>query len=140
MAIFKMYDCDFGVTINGTNYDFEHVENLQIEDPESTKLIRGSNAGNKIGLAFKEGLKEAKKITLTVLGIPVDVHNLLKEAYEKKTRVDCYCVSRVDGSSKIAKNAVLSQSPKQLSMDDSAEALNTALVFESFDVEEVHKS
>lgn len=140
MAIFKMYDCDFGVTLNGVNYDFTHVENLQIEDPERTRLIRGSNAGNKIGLAYKEGLKEAKTITLTVIGMPAEVHALLRAAYDNKDRLDCYCVSRVDGSSKIAKNAVLAQSPKQLSMDDSAESMNTALVFESFDVEETHKS
>lgn len=140
MAVFKMYDCDFGVTINGVNYDFTHVENLQIEDPERTRLIRGSNAGNKLGLAYKEGLKEAKTITLTVIDIPMAVHVILKDAYTAGTRMDCYCISRTDGSSKIAKNAVLSQSPKQLSMDDSAESLTTALVFESFDVEEVHKA
>ncbi len=140
MTIFKMYDCDFGVTIRGTNYDFTHVENLQIEDPENTKLIRGANAGNKLGLAYKEGLKEAKKITLTVLGMPMAVHNLLKEVYESKERVDAYTVSRSDGSSKIAKNAILCQSPKQLSMSDSADSLNTALIFESFDVEEIHKA
>ncbi len=140
MALFKMYDCDFGVTLGGVNYDFTHVENLQIEDPENTKLIRGANAGNKLGLAYKEGLKEAKKITLTVIGMPMDVHALLKAAYDNKERVDCYCVSRVDGSSKIAKNAILCQSPKQLSMSDSADSLNTALIFESFDVEEIHKA
>lgn len=140
MTIFKMYDCDFGFTLNGVNYDFEHVDNLQIEDPERTRLTRGANAGNKLGLIYKEGLKEAKILTLTVIGMPFDVHNLLKKAYQDKTRVDCYCISRVDGSSKIAKNAILSQSPKQLTMDDTAESLNTALVFESFDVEEVHKT
>jgi len=140
MTIFKMYDCDFGVTIGGVNYDFTHVENLQIEDPERTRLIRGSNAGNKEGLVYKEGLKEAKTITLTVIGMPFEVHNLLKDCYKNKTRVDCYCVSRTDGSSKIGKNAILAQSPKQLSMDDSAESMNTALIFETFDVEEIHKS
>ena len=140
MAIFKMYDCDFGVTLNNVNYDFTHVENLTIEDPERTRLIRGSNAGNKTGLIYKEGLKEAKTITLTVIGITAEVHALLKKAYAEQTRLDCYTVSRVDGSSKIAKNAVLAQSPKQLTMDDSPDSLNTALVFESFDVEEVHKT
>jgi hypothetical protein len=138
--IFKLYDCDFGITLNGVNYDFEHVDGLQIEDPERTRLVRGANAGNKIGLAYKEGIKEAKTITLTVIGMPFELHNLLKEAYDKKTRLDCYCISRVDGSSKIAKNAVLSQEPRQLSLDESAESLNTALVFESFDISEVHKS
>lgn len=140
MAIFKLYECDFGVTIDGVNYDFEHVENLQIEDPERTRLIRGGNAGNKTGLIYKEGIKEAKTITCTVIGIPMELHGLLKTAYDEKKRVDCYAVSRADGSSKIAKNAILSQEPKQLNIDDSAESMNTALVFESFDVSEVHKS
>lgn len=103
-------------------------------------MIRGSNASNKTGLVYKEGLKEAKTITLTVIGMPVDLHNLLKDVYEKRERIDCNCISRVDGSSKIAKNAILAQSPKQLQMDDSAESLNTALIFESFDVSEEHKS
>ncbi len=140
MTIFKMYECDFGVTIAGVNYNFTHVENMTIEDPEKTRLIRGSNAGNKTGLAYKEGLKEAKTVTLTVIGMPVEVFALLKTAYAEASRMDCFCISRVDGSSKIAKNAVLAQSPKQLSMDDSAQSLNTALVFESFDIDEVHKS
>lgn len=140
MTIFKMYECDFGITLNGVNYSFTHVENMTIEDLEKTKLIRGSNAGNKTGLAYKEGLKEAKTFTVTVIGMPADLHALLKTAYAEGTRMDVNCVSRVDGSSKIAKNAVLAQSPKQLQMDDSAQSMNTALVFESFDVDEVHKT
>lgn len=140
MAIFKMYDCDFGITLGGVNYNFTHVEDLQIEDPESTKLIRGANAGNTTGIVYKEGLKEAKKITLTVLGMEAAVHALLKTAYANKTRMDVYTISRVDGSSKIAKQAILSQDPKQLQMNDSPDSMNTALMFESFDVSEVHKT
>lgn len=139
MSIFKLYDCNFGVTIDGVNYEFTHVENLQIEDPEKTKLIRGGNAGNTTGIAYKEGMKEAKTITLTVIGMEAAVHNLLKQKYKEKARMDCYAVSRVDGSQKIAKQAVLTQSPKQLNIDDSAESMNTALIFESFDTDEVHK-
>jgi hypothetical protein len=140
MAIFKMYDCDFGVTIRGVNYQFDHVESFEIEDNERTRIIRGANAGNKYGLEYKEGIKEAKVITLTVIGMPSTLHDLLKDVYEKRERVDCWGISRVDGSSKIAKNAILSQSPKQLSLSDSPDSMNTALMFESFDVEEVHKS
>lgn len=140
MALFKMYDCDFGFTIDGTNYLFTHVDGLTIEDNERTRLIRGANAGNKEGIAYKEGIREAKVITVTVIGMPAEVHNLLKQAYAERKRLDVFVVSRVDGSSKIAKNAIMSQSPKQLNMDDTAESLNTALIFESFDVEEVHKS
>lgn len=138
--IFKIYDCDFGITLAGVNYDFDHVQGLQIEDPERTRLVRGGNANNKTGLVYKEGIKDAKTITVTIIGMPAELHTLLKHAYAERTRLDCYCISRVDGSSKIAKNAILSQEPKQLTVDDSAESMNTALVFESYDVSEVHKS
>lgn len=138
--IFKMYDCDFGFTYNGVNYDFTHVESVVIEDPETTKLIRGSNSGNKTGIVYREGIKEPKTMTLTILGIEKSMHELLKTIYKDQARVDAYVVSRVDGSSKIAKNAVLSQEPKQLTMDDSPESMNTALMFQSFDVSEIMKA
>lgn len=140
MPAFKLYDCDFGVTIAGINYQFTHVDSLQIEDPERTRLVRGANAGNKEGLVYKEGLKEAKVVTVTLLDVPMDIHNLLKSAYAANTRMDCYCISRVDGATKIAKNAILSQEPKQLSLDDTAESMNVALIFESFDISEVLKT
>jgi hypothetical protein len=135
-----MYECDFGFSINGVNYEFDHVENVTIEDPERTRIIRGANAKNTVGLTYREGLKEAKTMTLTVIGMTAATHNLLKDAFKAQTRLEAWVVSRVDGSSKIAKNAVISQSPKQLSMDDSAESLNTALIFESFDMDEIHKT
>lgn len=138
--IFKLYDCDFGVTVNGVNYDFTHVEDLTIEDPERTRLIRGANASDDIGIDYKEGIKEAKVVTVTVIGLPLELHNLLVDAYENKTRLDCYCISRVDGSSKIAKNAILSQLPVQTNLNDSPESMNVALVFESFKIAEKHKS
>jgi hypothetical protein len=137
---FKLYDCDFGVTINGINYDFEHVDSLAIEDPERSRLVRGGNAANKLGIVYKEGIKEAKTITVTLIGVSMELHAVLLQAFRDKLRVDCYCVSRIDGSSKIAKNAIISQEPQQLSLDDSSESMNVALVFESYDVTEVHKS
>jgi hypothetical protein len=141
LTTFKMYECDFGFTINGTKYEFDHVEGVTIEDPERTRIMRGANAKNTTGFVYVEGLKEAKTMTLTVIGMTAATHNLLKDAYKNKTRIEqVWVVSRADGSSKMAKNAVLSQSPKQLSMDDSAESLNTALLFESFDMDETHKT
>ncbi len=138
--IFKMYECDFGFKIGGVNYEFEHVESFTVEDPENTKLIRGANAANKIGLAYKEGLKEAKKVTVTVIGMSAAIKALLDDAYTTKARIDVYGINRNDGSSKIAKNAVVAQQPQQLAVSDSADSMNVALVFESFDLTETHKS
>lgn len=140
MSIFKLYDCDFGVTIKGTNYDFTHVQGMQIEDNEKTRLVRGGNAGNKTGLVYKEGIKDAKVVTLTIIGMDTAIYSLLREAYNSRERLDCYCVSRVDGSSKIIKDAILSQEPQQLLVDETAESMNVGLMFESFNISEVHKS
>lgn len=138
--IFKIYDSDFGIKYNGVNYDFEHVNDLKIDDPESTKLVRGANASNKLGLAYKEGLKEPKKWSVTIIGMSSALKLVLDGAYEAKDRMDVYCISRVDGSSKMAKNAILSQQPQQLEVSDSPESMNVVLMFETFDSSEVHKS
>lgn len=139
MSVFKLYDCDIGITLNETRYDFTHVDSVQIEDPERTRLIRGANAGNTTGIAYVEGIKEAKTITIPVIGIPSALHNALKKAYKEKTRMEVFCVSRSDGSAKLAKKSILTQSPKQLTVDDSAESMAMSLVWESFEVEETHK-
>lgn len=138
--IFKIYDSDFGIKYNGVNYDFEHVTGIQIEDPEATKLTRGANASNKIGISYKEGVKEPKKWTVTIIGMSLALKTVLDAAYESRDRLDVYCISRVDGSSKFGRNAVLSTQPQQLTVDDSPESMNVALMFETFDSSEVHKA
>lgn len=138
--IFKIYDCDFGIKVNGVNYDFDHVAELQIEDPERNRLTRGSNAKNKSGLAYKDGLKDPKKWTIPILNMSAELKGVLDDCYTNVTRLDVYCISRTDGSSKMAKNAVLSNKPQQLTVDETAESLNVSLEFETFDSSEVHKS
>lgn len=136
--IFKLYDCDVGLTINGTNYEFDHVAEVTIENPEKTRLIRGANAKNKTGLDYKEGIKDAHTISLTVIGLSKALHALLVTTFNNRDRVDGYIISRADGSSKKFNQAVISQSPQQLTLNDAPESLNTILMFESFDVSEVH--
>lgn len=138
--IFKLYDCDVGIVIRGTRYNFEHVQSVVVDDPERKRLTRGANATNKTGISYKEGLKEAKVMTFTLLGLSKELHDLLKDVYTTEERVDCFVISRQDGSSKNARQAVLSQSPKQLNLDDSPESMDTALAFETFDMDENHKS
>jgi len=138
--IFKMYDCDFGIKYNGVSYDFEHVNEVTVEDPEYTRLVRGSNAKNKTGLVYKEGVKEPKRWTVTNIGISVELKAVLDSVYDLKERVDVYCISRTDGSSKMAKNAVLCQQPQQLQIDESPESMNVMLTFETFDSSEVMKT
>lgn len=138
--IFKMYDCDFGIKINGTKYDFDDVAEVQIEDPERNKLTRGANAKNKVGLSYKEGLKEPKRWTIPIMNMSAALKGVLDSAFDNQTRLEVFCISRSDGSSKMARNAILSNRPQQLTIDDTAESMNVSLEFETFDSSEVHKS
>lgn len=138
--IFKLYDCDIGIKYNGVNYDFEHVDEVTIEDPEFTRLTRGANASNKLGIVYKEGIKEPKRWTVPIMNMSVELKSVLDQAYDSRGRLDVYCISRVDGSSKFAKNAVLCQLPQQLAVGETAESLAVQLTFETFDSTEVHKS
>lgn len=138
--IFKIYNSNFGIKYNGVSYDFPHVQDMTIEDPENTKLIRGANAGNKTGLVYRDGLKDPKRVTVTIIGMSIELKAVLDQAYDNRDRLDAYCIDRDDGSSKMAKNAVLSQQPQQLSVSESADSMNVVLVFETFDLSETHKS
>lgn len=138
--IFKMYDCDFGIKVDGVGYDFEHVAELQIEDPERNRLTRGNNAKNKLGLTYKDGLKDPKKWTIPIMNMSAALKSVLDGVFEQQTRVEVYAISRSDGSSKMAKNAILSNRPQQLTLDDTAESMNVSLEFETFDSSENHKS
>lgn len=137
---FNLYDCDIGIKVNGVSYDFTHVGDITIEDPERTRLIRGSNAGNREGLIYKEGLREAKTMTVTIMDMSIEIKGVLDSVYANQTRVEVFAISRKDGSMKGCRNAVLSQIPQQLSLDDSPESMNVALVFESFETFEVFKA
>ena len=138
--IFKLYDCDVGVKINGVGYDFEHVQSVTIEDPEFTRLTRGVNAKNKTGLVYKEGLKDPKRITIPILNMSAELKTALDAAYLADTRMDVYAISRTDGSSKMLKEAILSQIPQQLTLDESPDSMQVSLSWESFQMTEVHKS
>lgn len=138
--IFKLYNCDVGIKLNGVSYNFDHVQSVTIDDPEQTRLTRGANASNKEGLIYKEGIKDPKKITIPIMGMSAELKGVLDGAYADQSRLDVYAISRDDGSSKMGRNAVLCQQPQQLTLDDSAESMSVQLTFETFDLSEVHKS
>lgn len=140
MAIFKLYDCDVGIKVEGVAYEFEHVVQVTVEDPERNRLTRGNNAKNKDGLVYKDGLKDPKRWTTSAMGMTIDLAELLSSCFENQTRLEVFAISRKDGSSKMARKAILSNRPQQLSLDDTSESMQVSLEFESFDLSEVHKS
>lgn len=138
--IFKIYDCDIGIKYNGVNYDFPEVDEVSIDDPEFNRLTRGANAGNKTGLVYKEGSKEPKTVTVPIMNMSTALKAVLDQAFTNRDRLDVYIVARSDGSSKIAKNAILCQQPQQLLVGESPESMAVSLIFQTFDSIEKHKS
>jgi hypothetical protein len=137
--IFKIYNCDFGIKVNSLNYEFEHVASLEVEDPERNRLTRGANAKNKIGLVYKDGLKEPKRWTLPILNMSSALKAVLDSAFEDQTRLEVYAIDRSGTGKKMARSAILSNRPQQLSLDETAESMNVSLEFETFDSVEDHK-
>lgn len=138
--IFKIYKCDFGIKVDGTSYEFDHVAQVTIEDPERNRLTRGNNAKNMTGIAYKDGLKDPKRWTVPILNMSAALKTVLDDCFKNQKRLEVYVIDRDDGSSKWAKNAVLSNAPQQLNMDDTAESMQVSLEFETFDSTETHKS
>lgn len=138
--IFKLYNCDVGIKIDGVAYEIPNVVEVQIEDPERNRLTRGNNPNNKVGITFKDGIRDPKRWTMPFMNMSADLKSVLDSAFQDQTRLEVYAISRDDGSSKMAKNAILSNRPQQLTLDDTAESMQVALEFESFDLSEIHKA
>lgn len=137
--MFKIYDCDIGIKYKGQNYDFEHVNEITIDDPKMTKITRGNNQKNLEGLTYTEGGNEPEKWEIPIMNMPIELKAVLDAAYIAKDRMDVYCVARANGAKKTANNAILCAKPQQLQVSDTAESLAVKLTFMSFDTAEVLK-
>lgn len=131
--MFKLYDCDVGIKVDGVAYDFEHVVSVTVEDPRRNRLTRGNNAKNNVGLVYMDGLKDPIRITVPILDMSPELKALFDTCFKEQKRLDFYAISRKDGSSKMGKNSILSNNPQQLTLDDTAESLQVSLEFETFD-------
>lgn len=137
--MFKLYDCDIGVVVDGVNYDFLDINSIEIEDPETTSLTRGANGKNDEGIVFKEGVRDPKVWTIPIMNMSIDLKGVLDDAYKNQKRLDVYCVSRSTGSRKGLSKAVLRQLPQQLTIGEDADSLAVSLSFAGYDNKEVYK-
>lgn len=139
MNSFKIYNCDFGIKVNGVKYDFTHVQELQVEDNERNRLVRGTNAKDDEGIAYRDGLRDPKVWTIPILGLTVALKAVLDSCYEDQTRIEVYCIDRKKGHSKMARKAILANKPQQLAIDETAESMSVSLEFQTFASTEVFK-
>lgn len=134
--MFKMYECDIGFKVEGITYQFTNVSVVTFEDNERNRLTRGANATDEVGIAYKDGIKEAKRILPSILEMTAELKALFDRLFDDQTRFEFFCVSRKTGSSKMGKNCILSNRPQQLTLDETAESLEVAIEIETFKIEE----
>ena len=139
MDAFKIYQSDAGLIVDGNTYYFEHLESVTIEDPERVKLTRGANTFNKKGLVYREGAKEPKRILATLLGVSIELFNLMDEVHGEEKRIEFFFIDRKSGSSMIAKDAIISQKPRQLEIGETPESMNVNVEIETFNLQETRK-
>ena len=140
MARFNLYDCDVGLVVAGTKYEFQNVAKVGFEDNERNRLTRGASATDENGLAYRDGIKDPKRILPDILEMSAELYAVFVSLFTGQTRFDFYVISRKDGSSKMGKNCILSNRPQQLNLDETADSLAVAIEIETFKIEEVHKS
>lgn len=134
---FVITDADVGFTLNGTNYTFEHIDNVTIDDPQLKHLTRGANASSKSGLMYTEGQSSPKVLTFTLKGASVAHLNLLKDHYAEQSedeRIDFWVIDRKTGSIMSAKDAILQKEPRQASISEGEDNLNIDVMIETFNL------
>lgn len=132
----QLADCDCGFTINGQTYDYSAaVDSNAFENPEKVHLTRASSRQNTMGLAYREGSKDPRRVTVVFQGLLQDHADLLEKCFENKTRLEPYIIERDTGRKIILKNAIVSEPPTQANIGgDGAEELNVQVVFETFNI------
>lgn len=139
MSAIRIYDGQLTISdADGNVYEFLHFDSVGVDTTARTRITRGANAGDRLGVSYKEGLKEADTMTIVAVDVPADLHTQLKTWYDAATRLKIECVDSI-GSSVVAFDSVISREPHQLSIDESVESMNLELIFESFNITTTYK-
>lgn len=131
-GMLNISSCDVGFSIDGTNYTFEGVDGVTIEDPRKSHLVRGVNSKGS-GLLYKEGTGSPFVVTATLKGISQALVEVLDGVKENDTRIDFWVIERATGTNKMFKNAGLQNAPKQLNISEGEDSLTVEIVIEAFD-------
>jgi len=139
-GILNITGCDVGFTIDGTNYTFEHVDLVTIEDPQKAHLMRGVNNTTGAGLKYREGIGSPYIATAKLRSVGITFEALLKSNFESEDTLDFWIIDRATGTNKFFKQAVLQNAPKQLNISEGEDSFDIEVVIESFDYQPNYKA
>lgn len=129
--------CDCYFSRNGVDYNITSiVDNTAFENPERKHLTRSASATNTTGLVYTEGVKDPKNVTITAVGISLEMAKMLAEMYAKEERTDFKIIDRKTGRMRSFEKSIISQEPTQSQTGEGAEELNVSFILETFVVKD----
>jgi hypothetical protein len=134
--LFQINQGDAGFSYNGANYQFTDVDTIQYTYNEKNHLTRGASGQNRVGIAYKEGLKTPDTAEIRVVDCSVAIYKLLLQLFKDATPLSVWFVDRKTGEGFTYKNAVIRDKPRQGEIAEGADAISFMFNVESFDVSE----
>jgi len=127
---------DAGFSFGGVNYTFSDVDTIDYTYSKKNHLTRGASGQNKLGIAYKEGLKTPDAAEVKVVDCSVAIYNLLLTIFNDASRINFWFIDRTTGEGFTYKNATVRDRPRQTSIGESEDTIGFMFAVESFDVTE----
>ena len=134
--IFQISQGDAGFSSGGVNYDFSDVDTIDYTYNKKNHLTRGASGQNKVGIAYKEGLKTPDVAEVKVVDCSIAIYNLLLSIFNDASRINFWFIDRTTGEGYTMKNAAIRDKPRQTSIGESEDTIGFMFAVESFDMTE----
>lgn len=133
---FQINQGDAGFSYNGVNYNFSDVDTIQYTYNKKNHLTRGASGQNKVGIAYKEGLKTADVCEIKIVDCSIAIYKLLLSLFENSNRISVSFIDRATGEGFTFKNSLIRDKPRQTEISESVDTISFMLAVESFDITE----
>lgn len=134
LSMLQVQNCVCGFVYNDTTYEFSDFDVLNFTYNTRNRLTRGANGANKKGISYKEGVKTADALSITIMDCEVETYDLLLKLYEKEERILFFITDKETGKRMTMGDAIITDKPRQTTVGEGEESLTFTLNLESFNV------
>ena len=119
MDVITLPHAEVSIEVNDVSYTFLQRISIETNDPRAVRLL-ASPQNNSDGLVQIDNLEQAATVAVVVREVGRDVQNVIKTAWEKRTRVKLSVIDVSNGRSITARKAVISSNPINRTINGSA--------------------
>lgn len=119
MDVITLPHAEVSIEVNDVSYTFLQRISIETNDPRVVRLL-ASPQNNSDGLVQVDNLEQAATVAVVVREVSRDIQNVIKKAWEKRTRVKLSIIDVSNGRSITARKAVISNNPINRTINGSA--------------------